>query len=97
MTLKEMMKKVETYNEVAEVMGTQRAELLLEDGNVYEYFETWAELRKYIRREYVSEYADALLKTNTYEMDKETEINWTNHWGVGRGCVVETRIYQKRW
>jgi len=78
MTMKEMFKKVETYNEIAELMGTDKAKISFYDlpcfGGIH--FSNYKEFSKYIRQEYIKEIADAILKHDGWEIDKEIEISY---------------------
>ena len=78
MTLKEMFKKVETYNEMADLMRTEKARIYFADVthicSFGDHFTGYAEIRKYIRHEYVSEVADKLLKEDGFEFDEYVTI-----------------------
>lgn len=98
MTLKDMMKKVETFNEIATQIGADTARLYFQEGiGCGEWFETWAELRKHIRREYVSEYAEVLLKADAFEINGTTEIEWTNKFEQTYEHTIETAIETRRY
>lgn len=87
MTLKELFKKVETYNEIAEMMHSRKAKIhfyMRASGcNICfgESFESFESLRKYIRNEYLKETADAILKCSDWELDQEIEIAYADHFG----------------
>lgn len=87
MTLKELFKKVEAYNEIAEMMHSRKAKIhfyMRASGcNICfgESFESFESLRKYIRNEYLKEMADAVLKCSDWELDQEMEITYTDHFG----------------
>lgn len=79
MTLKEMFKKVETYNEIAEMMQTEKAQIYfyinLGPCNSGEHFSNFKDLRRYIKKEFVSECAEKLLAADNWELDGEIEID----------------------
>lgn len=85
MTMKEMFKKVETYNEVAEMMRTDKASVYFYDTNGSwtsgEHFRTYNDFRKHIRNEYIKEVADLILKADTFEMDSETSFIYKDRFG----------------
>lgn len=87
MTLKKLFEKVEAYNEIAEMMHSRKAKIhffMRDSGcNIYfgESFDSFESLRKYIRHEYTKELADAVLKCSDWELDKETEISYTDYFG----------------
>lgn len=80
MKIRDMFKKVEGYNELADVMNTEKAHIwfadvmamgLIKNG---ENFKTYAEFRKYVRREYIKEVADFILNSDEFEMNSEKEF-----------------------
>lgn len=87
MTLKELFKKVETYNEIAEMMKSRKAKIhfyVKASGcNICfgESFDSFESLRKYVRREYLKQMADAVLKCSDWELDNESEIAWSDYFG----------------
>ena len=98
MTLKEMMKKIESFNEVASQIGADTARVYLYDGVTSgEWFETWTELRKAIRSEYVKEYADVVLKADTYEINGDTEIEYTSKLGTHKQLTLSTAVETRRY
>ena len=88
MTLKEIFKKVETYNEIAEIMLTHKAKIYFytrEPGSIFRYgdsFESYDNFRKYIKKEYYTETANVILKSCSFEMDKEIEFEYTDYFGT---------------
>lgn len=81
MTMKEMFKKVETYNEIAEMMRTDKAYICFADiqgtWSHGERFTTYPDFRKYIRSEYHKEIADKILKSEEFEIDGEINFTWS--------------------
>lgn len=93
MTIKEMFKKIEAYNEVADIMNTSKARLY------FEYETHWGEkkddfksFRKYVRREFVKELADIILNSDEFEMDKEISKSFTDCFGTERTVKLATYI-----
>lgn len=83
MTLKKLFDKVDTYNEIADLMRTQRASIYFTDGNYCfgEQFSNYTEFRKYIKKEYIKEVADLILKSEDWEFDKQVKITWKDVFG----------------
>ena len=79
MKMKEMFKKVETYNEIAEMMMTHKAKIQFCEWLYTERFEKYSDFSKWIRREYIKEVADQILNSDAWEIDEELEI----HYGEG--------------
>ena len=84
MTIKELFKKVETYNEIAELMNTRKASISFYDYGVFhgESFETFNEFRKWLRGTYIKEMADVILKLSDWEFDKKVTIKHTDYFGT---------------
>ena len=83
MTMKELFKKVETYNEIAEMMGTDKAKLVLTDiddkfgyAKVEGSFKTYKEFTKFVKDEYFKDVAENLIKSKDWEMDGEITFQW---------------------
>lgn len=95
MTIKEMFKKVEGFNEVAEIVNTEKAHIWfgekicrsIVDG---ESFATFAEFRKYIRKYYVKEVAERIINDGEWKINSEREIIGVN----GRAVTFEVYIEQ---
>lgn len=83
MTIKEMLKKVETYNEVAEMLGTEKAELrfVIDGWMLSEKVEDYKSFAKYVRHELIDEIADSVLKCNEYEFHKEQKFEIAGYFG----------------
>lgn len=79
MKIKEAFKKVETYNEIAELENEGRKEIWFEnilagcisDG---ERFSDYAEFRKYVRKEYFKDVADIILESDDWTLNGEKEV-----------------------
>lgn len=95
MKIKEMFKKVEGYNELAEVMNAEKAHIWfadklccsLTDGDS---FTDYSEFRKYVRREYVKDVADFILNSDEWEMNSEADYTSNS------GRVLTFEIYIER-
>ena len=78
MTLKKLFEKMDTYNEVAELMCSRKAHISFTNcdpkypticfGEAFSYYD---ELRKYVRKEFIKETADFILKSDGWEFDKD--------------------------
>lgn len=82
MTLKQMFQKMENYNEVAEMMGAQKARICFSDNtlcvSMFERFSSYSDLRKYINREYFKNIADQILKSSDWEFDADWHCEGTS-------------------
>ncbi len=81
MTMKEMFKKIEVYNEIAEMIGTTKAKIALtstKNGftNCEETFKTYKEFTKFVKDEYFPDVAENLIKSKEWEMGGEITFNW---------------------
>ena len=84
MTLKEMLKKIETYNEVATVLGYKRQVLEINDFLIdctCRMFtcrvSNYKELKKALSDNYTDTFVEALLKYEYFEMDKDVKLGNT--------------------
>ena len=83
MTMKEVFKKVAAFNEMAEILKTNKAQVYFwesEYGYGYslrgEHFDNITDFRKYVRDEYQKEIADKILKADDWEFNVEHGIEW---------------------
>lgn len=83
MTCKEIFKKVEIYNEIADTMYSQRARIYFYDKSCFsgEYFTDYKSFSKYIRREYYKDVADVILKADDFIIDYDKTISWIDYFG----------------
>ena len=83
MTIKEMLKKIEAYNEVAEMLGTERAELrfVIDGWMLSEKVEDYKSFVKYVRHELIDEIASLILKCNEYEFHKVQKFEIEGYFG----------------
>lgn len=81
MTMKEMFKKIEAYNDIADLMRSTKAKISLEDGDgccrQMGRFSNYEEFSKFVKHEYIKEVADKLLKYDNWDVDKEITFSWT--------------------
>ena len=77
MKIRDIFKKVEVYNEVAELMYSAKAEIKFGEDWHSERFDNYEDFRKYVRKEYITEVADKILKFEEWEIDSEKEIEWS--------------------
>lgn len=84
MTMKELFKKVETYNEVADLMNTRKAKIKFYDYDIHsgESFETYDEFRSWVREQFIKEEAEVILKSNSWQFDEELTIEYTDFFGT---------------
>ena len=80
MKIKEMLKKVETYNEVAEVLGNRKAVLNFVDSVgdsilVSTEVTDYKEFAKYIRDTYITDVAKSILNLE-YEFGETRLVSW---------------------
>lgn len=83
MTLKQMFKKIEAYNEIAHMMGTSKAQIYFADVDEKfgislggDHFDDYDAFRKYIKGEYHKEIADLILKSDCWDFDKDFSFEW---------------------
>jgi len=79
MTIRELFQKIDGYNEIAEIMKTDKVELYFQDCDICSFgtkFETYSDFRKFVKREYVELLADAVLKFDGWQFETESVIPW---------------------
>lgn len=95
MTIKEMLKKVEIYNEVAEQLGNQKAELRFVEGyGLSDPVGSFATFRKYIKETYIKTVAEDILKYDGYEFG--TEAEFVDEWelcGIKHHDVIKVTFF----
>lgn len=82
MKIREMFKKVEAYNELAEIMNGEKAHVWFAEKSVItigDAFKDYNEFRKYIRREYFKDVEDFVLNSDEWEINSEK--TFTNNFG----------------
>ena len=84
MTIKEMLKKVEAHNEVAELVGNHKAVLVMEDKSFraeVKSLKSFQKLVKLIKDEYIDEMAEAILNCKKYEFNKTLFVTCKGRFG----------------
>ena len=97
MTLKEMFKKVDTYNEVVEFLTGPKVKILFQYGDRWSdahSFEDYKSLTKYIKREYIEELAELMLKADAWEFGKVTEFCWVDCFGDKHTTYLTVEIVE---
>ena len=93
MTLKKLFDKVDTYNEVAELMNARKARIYFSDSYFSgKHFDNYSSLRKYIKAEYIEELAGLILKADTWEFDKEVKFVWNDYFGDTHETIVTAEL-----
>ena len=83
MTVKEMIKKVNKYNELSEEFNCgSKAVLVCNIGwaDVHPV-ESWKEFKKHVNNEYIPCVAQAILECDRYEFSGDTTIEVVDGWG----------------
>lgn len=95
MTLKELFKKVEAYNEIAALMGTTPARIFFNTDPQFgfgEYFENFTDMKKYIKEEYIDPLADMVLKYKEWDFDKQADFLWTDSFGDDHLVILTAEL-----
>lgn len=70
-----MIKKINTYNELAKQFGESEKQLYMHHGFTSRFeFSTYKELKAFINEEYVEEFGKAILECNEWDFDKSVQI-----------------------
>ena len=91
MTLKDMFKKVENYNELAELMRVQKAAIRYNEEFTLKTFDNYKEFRKFVKDEYLEEVAAEILASN-FEFDGTTEIKVVDRFDGEYTLTIETDL-----
>lgn len=92
MTIKELFKKVETYNEIAELLGNRSAKIYFYIFPYDESFSTYKAFSKYIRTEYLKEMADEILKYDGFKAGETATIKCISRFGDELELEIEVGI-----
>ena len=92
MTIKELITKINTYNEIAEVLGNRKQALQIND-YLFDctcrmwHYETadYKQMKKALEDNYIEEFAQRLLKYEYFEFDKDVRLGNT---------IIEIRIVE---
>ena len=97
MTLKEMFKKIEGYNQIAEIMGTDKIYLGFNINASDERFTNLKDLKKWVNEEFIEELASVVLNFDQYEFDTDRAMEFTYRWPIGTKAsdtvIVGTYLY----
>ena len=94
MKIKDMIKKIEDYNEIAEIVGGAKMELHFRDqmGCGYQKVMSYKQFSGFICREYLDSVAKAILNGD-YEFDKASKFIVQDHTGFTFDVAVAFEIY----
>lgn len=82
MTYKELIKKIDTYNEIAELIGADKMEIRVNIGfSVSEKVKDSKSFAKFIKDEYIDEVADAILRCSDYTFDNTVDLSVVDRFG----------------
>jgi len=76
MKMRDMFKKIDAYNEIAELMHTPKAKIAFGEKFHSERFGNFSEFKKYVCNEYIDEVAEKILKSEDWEIDGELKIQF---------------------
>ena len=94
MTIKEMFKKIETYNEVAEMVRTEKLKVeVTVDSFFGDSFNDFNSFKKYIKANWIKEAVDAMLKCSELEFDTEYELKYNGRFGEEMTMKIEVGAY----
>ena len=94
MKIAEMIRKIDTYNEIAEMIHQPKMEL-----RFYVRFglsvpvRSLKDFRRYVRKEYISCMADAILAYDGYSFDEEATIQCTDKFGDDLHEEITFEVY----
>lgn len=91
MTLKDMFKKIENYNELAELMHVQKAAIHYYEDFTSKLFDNYKEFRKFVKHEHLEEVAAEILASN-FEFDGTTEIKVVDRFDGEHALKIETDL-----
>lgn len=98
MTIREIFKKINTYNEVAEMIRDYTGKLIVKAsfgfGCSY-YCKSFNEFKKVAKREFITEAYDAILERDDYTLGEEKEIEVTLKYGGTIRIPVEFNAYNE--
>lgn len=92
MKIKDMIKKVETYNEVSEIVHGEKMTLTFHEFTTNEKITDYKQFSKFIRKTYLNIVADAILG-GEYEFDTDTALTVTGPDGYIFNVTVSFDIY----
>ena len=91
MTMRDLFKKVEGYNEMAALMNADKAAIsFAQIDNGFSFgsnrYNNYAEFRKWVKRDYLPEVAQKILNAKDCEFDSGFEFEWRG--GVAKFTVA---------
>lgn len=92
MKIKDMIKKVEAYNEVAEIIHGDKMAITFHEFTINERITDYKQFSKFIRKTYLNIIADAILD-GEYEFDTDTAFTVTGPDGYIFNVTVSFDIY----
>ena len=83
MTIRNLFKRVQEYNEIADLLKTGKADIYFNEGLGFgNHFKTYKEFSKFIRAEFVNEVVKVILENDEYTVDQtEYVLNWVDKFG----------------
>ena len=93
MTVKEMFKKIENYNEVADLMRTNKEKIELSYEKYFaESFTNYQEFRKYVKREFINPIPEKILNDTDFNFDETRHFVLTDLFGYTFDFTIEISI-----
>ena len=92
MTLKDMIEKIENYNEIARVTRQNQMELTIGEYHFQERFSNAEEMVKRINDTYIDEAAKAILEYPYFEFEREHKIPWIDFFGNKNEMLITCDI-----
>lgn len=86
MRMKDLFAKVDTYNEIADLLNVDyQAKICFVFGDfVCPTFDNFKDFKNYFRQEIIDEIADFVLKSDEFEFNTTLEYTWTDRFGDTR-------------
>lgn len=92
MTIRQLFKKVETYNEIAKKIGAHEIEVNVTfDYYRTESFSTFRSFKMFTDKELLEQLAEAILTSNRFEIGEKAVIEWDDNWDWS--CQTYVEIY----
>ena len=95
MTAKEIFKKVETFNKLAEEFGiNERRAVSFVDNGITQISKcgTYREFKKAMNETFVKSYVELVLNYDDCKMNRVIETQWIDIWGKAHEAVIEFQI-----
>lgn len=82
MTIKEMFEKVETYNEIGEMLGREEKVVLWVDfGSRMLTFKDYKGFKNWLEEDIIDKLAEAVLECDRFEFGKAQVVSIVDRWG----------------